>query len=252
MFGWLRTLLGFDRPELTREFVQELAREAPPRVVQLARERRTIEAIKLHRELTGSRLAEAHAVVTWWTPTDQRAAPKHDSVMQTSVMQIDTNTRKRARAAIRSHAFVEAVFVLADEGGIESATATQFAKELADEERREGRMQRESFVPAAMAPADREALTRALKRLRRRLEEADEGAFVTLIDIALESEDAWFRRFLTSSSIWGGAGSMVDQAGIGAKRRTRTAIRGALAELANAIDEHFPDDDDAQRVIHRV
>ena len=69
-----------------------------------------------------------------------------------------------------------------------------------------------------------------LRRLREMLAEGHEFAYLNELDSALEGGDAALTTFLTSNALWGGAGSIADQA-LGDSRATRRPLEQLLAEL---------------------
>jgi|GEM_PF-3943472 len=103
-----------------------------------------------------------------------------------------------------------------------------------------------------MSPEDRQGFDRLLGRLHRALVAADEASFAATVDRARSADDAELRRYLTSTTIWGDADSVVGSAGFAAGRRKRLAIRGTLVELAGALADRFPDDPIARTVFERI
>ncbi len=53
-----------------------------------------------------------------------------------------------------------------------------------------------------------------LRELLAVLQKAEEGTSVAQLEAALKGTDDEYRSFLTSNELWGGAGSIADQAGI--------------------------------------
>ena len=69
-----------------------------------------------------------------------------------------------------------------------------------------------------------------LKQLRDMVDRAGEHHFVEMIDAALSGEDPVLKSFLTSNELWGGAGSIADQA-LGTERESRRPLERLLAQL---------------------
>ena len=69
-----------------------------------------------------------------------------------------------------------------------------------------------------------------LERLRDMITSAGEHAYTNEIDAALSGDDAALVAFLTSNTLWGGAGSIADQA-CGTSRETRRRLEQLLASL---------------------
>jgi hypothetical protein len=69
-----------------------------------------------------------------------------------------------------------------------------------------------------------------LKQLRDMVDRAGEHHFVEMIDAALSGEDPVLKSFLTSNELWGGAGSIADQA-LGTARESRRPVERLLAQL---------------------
>jgi hypothetical protein len=112
----------------------------------------------------------------------------------------------------------------------------------------------ESFAPGAcgrktlgvawaacrpLLKCDPVATFRAIRRSARSvvpplLEAAGETHFVELVAIALSANRADRAAFLASNELWGGAGSMADQAGCENDRATRRKIEAALIKLGEA------------------
>ena len=62
------------------------------------------------------------------------------------------------------------------------------------------------------------------------LTSSGEHAYTDEIDAALSGDDAALVAFLTSNTLWGGAGSIADQAG-GPGRKTKRSVEQLLAQL---------------------
>jgi len=62
------------------------------------------------------------------------------------------------------------------------------------------------------------------------LADGHEFTYLSDIDAALEDEEAALAAFLVSNTLWGGAGSIADQA-LGDSRETRRPLERLLAEL---------------------
>jgi hypothetical protein len=69
-----------------------------------------------------------------------------------------------------------------------------------------------------------------LRELREMLISADQHAYTGEIDTALSGDDAALVAFLTSNTLWGGAGSIADEA-CGESRETRRPVEQLLAML---------------------
>jgi hypothetical protein len=78
-----------------------------------------------------------------------------------------------------------------------------------------------------------EGLTKALERLSSVLQDAGENRSVDLIAKILEAEQVTQDQFLVSNELWGGAGSIADQAGLGnGRQEMRRRVEQALIGLA--------------------
>ena len=77
----------------------------------------------------------------------------------------------------------------------------------------------------------REPLRKALENLKAVLSQSGENEFSELIGGALDGSDEGFDAFLKSNELWGGSGSIADQAGTGQARETRKPIELALIML---------------------
>jgi hypothetical protein len=69
-----------------------------------------------------------------------------------------------------------------------------------------------------------------LRRLRQMLADGREFSHLSDVDSALEGDDSALTAFLTSNALWGGSGSIADQA-LGGSRETRRPLEQLLAEL---------------------
>jgi len=78
------------------------------------------------------------------------------------------------------------------------------------------------------------SLRTLLSEVARRLEEAGDFTLATCINGELEKNDAAVEDFLRSNELWGGSGSIADQAGITADRAKRRKIEIALMALGEA------------------
>lgn len=76
--------------------------------------------------------------------------------------------------------------------------------------------------------------TKQLRRLRSALEECGEQAFANRIEDVIEMPRDKCEEFLVSNELWGGAGSIADQAGVDRGRRLRRKVERALIELGEA------------------
>jgi hypothetical protein len=66
------------------------------------------------------------------------------------------------------------------------------------------------------------------------LARAGEKAFAEQVRAALAGDDIATKAFLVSNDLWGGAGSIADQAGIDVSRKDRRRIEEALIKLGIA------------------
>jgi len=69
-----------------------------------------------------------------------------------------------------------------------------------------------------------------LRQLREMLESGHEHIYLEDLDAALLGDESALSAFLTSNTLWGGAGSIADQA-LGGSRETRRPLEQLLAEL---------------------
>lgn len=69
-----------------------------------------------------------------------------------------------------------------------------------------------------------------VKQLREMLTSAEQHAYTEEIDAALAGDGAALAAFLTSNTLWGGAGSIADEA-CGCSRETRRPVEQLLATL---------------------
>jgi hypothetical protein len=78
-----------------------------------------------------------------------------------------------------------------------------------------------------------DGVNNGLRRLRQALEDAGESELVHLVVGALSADQHTRNRFLVSNELWGGAGSIADQAGLvrGARQPQRREIERALIDL---------------------
>lgn len=76
-----------------------------------------------------------------------------------------------------------------------------------------------------------EALKQELETLERLLAQHGESGPAQMIRAALDGTNQDLRAFLTSNELWGGAGSIADQAGVDQGRHVRRPIEAALARL---------------------
>jgi hypothetical protein len=76
-----------------------------------------------------------------------------------------------------------------------------------------------------------EALLQELELLERVLAQYGETTSVEMVRRALDGSDQELRAFLESNELWGGAGSIADQAGVSQGRDVRRAIESALVRL---------------------
>lgn len=74
-------------------------------------------------------------------------------------------------------------------------------------------------------------MRRELEILDELLTEHGESRSAQAVRAAREGTDADRRAFLLSNELWGGAGSIADQAGVGRGRKARMAIESALVSL---------------------
>tara|TARA_R110001599_G_scaffold353817_1_gene598878 strand:+ start:115 stop:441 length:327 start_codon:yes stop_codon:yes gene_type:complete len=78
---------------------------------------------------------------------------------------------------------------------------------------------------------DTEYLRREVKALKGVLDEYGETAAAEMARIALSGSDKAFLAFVVSNELWGGAGSIADQAGINRSREARRSIEVAISAL---------------------
>ena len=74
-------------------------------------------------------------------------------------------------------------------------------------------------------------LTARLRRLLSVLKECGDQFALNLVDDALAAPEATQDQFLVSNALWGGAGSIADQAGIDGGRVVRRRVEQALIDL---------------------
>lgn len=78
-------------------------------------------------------------------------------------------------------------------------------------------------------------LKRKLKDLEAALRNNNENYFVEMISSALQSPSVEvLEKLLISNDLWGGAGSVADQAGVGDRDAGRASIEAALISLGEA------------------
>ena len=78
-----------------------------------------------------------------------------------------------------------------------------------------------------------------LKNLEKALRDADEVRFASAAYDAYQGPDEKMHEFLMSNDLWGGAGSVADQAGVGSTGSAqRKAIEAALISLGKAQIEN--------------
>ena len=77
---------------------------------------------------------------------------------------------------------------------------------------------------------ERATLRRRLEELKRVLQQNDEGWYAGHVENALSGPEEDFLAFLVSNELWGGAGSIADQAGVEQGREVRRLIEAALIE----------------------
>ncbi|MBI2814907.1 MAG: hypothetical protein HYX71_11550 [Opitutae bacterium] len=70
----------------------------------------------------------------------------------------------------------------------------------------------------------------ALQKLADALEQVGETSFATIVRDKSNEEDTTLTAFLVSNELWGGAGSIADQAGIGG-REAKRVVEKAMIEL---------------------
>ena len=71
----------------------------------------------------------------------------------------------------------------------------------------------------------------SLERLLRALDLINEEYFANLVRNALAGPSEQITEFLVSNELWGGAGSIADQAGVSLDREMRRPIEATLIEL---------------------
>src|SRR5262245_14341004 len=79
-----------------------------------------------------------------------------------------------------------------------------------------------------------DALRRHLRSLRDALNQCGETLASLRVADALEQSDAQLEAFLVSNDLWGGAGSIADQAGGSARRFGDRIVEAALIDLGEA------------------
>ncbi len=81
-------------------------------------------------------------------------------------------------------------------------------------------------------------MRRELESLERLLAQHGESGPAQIIRDALDGSDLSLGAFVTSNELWGGAGSIADQAGVGQGRDVRRTIEAALAKLGRSQIKH--------------
>ena len=76
-----------------------------------------------------------------------------------------------------------------------------------------------------------EVLKQRLERLENVLLQHGETDLALMVRGALDGSEQDLRAFLVSNELWGGSGSIADQAGVSQGRDTRREIEGALIRL---------------------
>jgi len=76
-----------------------------------------------------------------------------------------------------------------------------------------------------------QSLKQQLEMLERLLAQHGESGPAQRIRTALDGSNQDLQAFLTSNELWGGAGSIADQAGVDKGRDVRSSIEAALAKL---------------------
>ena len=79
-----------------------------------------------------------------------------------------------------------------------------------------------------------DALRKKLNQLKQILTECGESDLIHRVLPPIDSSDMEIQTFLISNELWGGAGSIADQAGIEGGREQRRSIEKALIELGKA------------------
>ncbi len=77
------------------------------------------------------------------------------------------------------------------------------------------------------------SLKEQLEALQRVLSQCGEDCLSQEVRRALDGSEEDLRAFLTSNELWGGAGSIADQAGVAHGRDARRRIEQALIDLGN-------------------
>src|SRR3954462_245057 len=81
---------------------------------------------------------------------------------------------------------------------------------------------------------DNDRFTNQLRRLRSALEECGEQGFANRVEDVIEMPSDKREEFLVSNELWGGSGSIADQAGVDRDRSLRRKVESALIDLGEA------------------
>ncbi len=80
----------------------------------------------------------------------------------------------------------------------------------------------------------RDSLRESLRRLALALGECEQHALAAMVELAAKGSDTEMEAFLKSNDLWGGSGSVADQAGLPGGREARRRVESALIELGQA------------------
>jgi len=81
---------------------------------------------------------------------------------------------------------------------------------------------------------DNDQFTNQLRRLKSALEECGEQSVANRIEDVIEMPSDKREEFLVSNELWGGSGSIADQAGVDRDRSLRRRVESALIDLGEA------------------
>lgn len=248
MSSWLR-LPWKASCEIDHARLLELANDTPARVLALTREGRTAAAVREYRRSRQASRTEARAVVQWWLEdgsANERAQPDAREPAQ-----LDEARLRRVRTAVCSGHHVEACHDLREGTAISIVVAWAHVHEVIAAARSAGTYRARRVERVLPSRWGRWRLRRALRGLGSALARAQESSFADMAHIAARGDDESTLRFAMSLTIWGGAGSMSDQAGIDAPARSRVAIAIALRRLSRTLGRCCHADPDARMIAER-